>query len=138
MSQLFCFPEASADRLACLAVVGPWPFCERSLVLVVCVPVCVSVCAHAPRSNMTYSFGLGEMAKQRVDEAGHVELTDAEARKLLRTKVFCTTAAVVGIGEQQPNPASIRKMTGKVDQSSRLSRTWNIRKPGRKPGRNPI
>ena len=129
MSRLFCYLEAA--RPTCLSCY------RRPLALLLktsgACGACVLVCAHAPRSNMTYSFGLGEKAKQRVDEAGHIELTDAEARKLLRTKVFCTTAAVVGIGAQHRNPASIRKLAGEVNPSGKLSHTWNIRKPGRNP-----
>mgnify|MGYP007025850138 CR=1 FL=1 len=48
-------------------------------------------------SNMTYHFGIGERAKERVDKAGHVVLTTSETWKLSRTKVFSTTITVIGI-----------------------------------------
>ena len=34
---------------------------------------------------MSYHFGLGERAKERVDTHGHVMLTDEETRKLWHT-----------------------------------------------------
>jgi hypothetical protein len=47
--------------------------------------------------NMSYHFFLSEKARERVDRAGHVRLTDAESKKLSRTKVLCTTITVVGV-----------------------------------------
>ena len=46
--------------------------------------------------NMSYHLGLGERAKQRVDQCGHVVLTDDEAAQLSRTKALCTLACVFG------------------------------------------
>ena len=46
---------------------------------------------------MSYHFGLGERAKERVDTHGHVMLTDEETKKLWHTKALCTVTSVVGI-----------------------------------------
>lgn len=47
--------------------------------------------------NLSYQFGLSEHAKERVDTAGHVELTHTQARKLSRTKVLCVMVTVVAV-----------------------------------------
>eukprot|EP01052_Picozoa_sp_SAG31_P065133 SAG31_NODE_23957_length_492_cov_0.982188_1_plen_116_part_10 len=47
---------------------------------------------------MTYNFGIGERQRQRVDEAGHLLLTDLETWKLSRTKAFSIVIIVIGIG----------------------------------------
>jgi hypothetical protein len=45
--------------------------------------------------NMSYHCGLGERAKERVDQNGHVTLTDEECTQLSRTKMLCTVACVL-------------------------------------------
>ena len=47
--------------------------------------------------NISYQFALSERAKQRVDEAGHVRLTDIEEKRLSRTKPCCVVIISVGI-----------------------------------------
>lgn len=47
--------------------------------------------------NITYHLALSERAKQRVDEAGHVQLTDADEKKLSRTKPCCIAIILAGI-----------------------------------------
>ena len=44
--------------------------------------------------NLSYHFGLSERAKQRVDSFGYVELDDAQARQLSRTKAVCVLITV--------------------------------------------
>eukprot|EP01051_Picozoa_sp_SAG22_P008810 SAG22_NODE_693_length_7872_cov_13.111797_11_plen_124_part_00 len=52
----------------------------------------------APRRHkLSFRYGIGEKVRQRVDEAGHVNLSDLEARKLSRTKSFNTIIIFVGI-----------------------------------------
>ena len=46
--------------------------------------------------NMSYTHGLGERAKERVDQNGHVVLTDEECTQLSRTKILCTVTCVIG------------------------------------------
>lgn len=45
--------------------------------------------------NMSFQFGLGERAKERVDEFGHITLTDVEATQLSITKPLCTVTCIV-------------------------------------------
>lgn len=47
--------------------------------------------------NLSYHFGIGEKARERVEEAGHVELTDTETRRLTRTKSLCGILIFGGI-----------------------------------------
>eukprot|EP01046_Picozoa_sp_COSAG06_P014147 COSAG06_NODE_869_length_11861_cov_37.817463_4_plen_127_part_00 len=47
--------------------------------------------------NLSYQYLLGERARERVDAAGHVLLTDDEAEKLSRTKALCVVATIVMI-----------------------------------------
>lgn len=45
--------------------------------------------------NMSFHFGLGERAKERVDEFGHITLTNVEATQLTVTKALCTVTCIV-------------------------------------------
>lgn len=45
--------------------------------------------------NLSYHYGLSEREKERVDTHGHIMLTDAEAKKLSRTKVLCVAVTMV-------------------------------------------
>jgi hypothetical protein len=45
--------------------------------------------------NMTYNLGMSERTREKVDEKGHVLLTDAEAARLSRAKTVCIVATVV-------------------------------------------
>ena len=47
--------------------------------------------------NLSYQFGIGEKVKERVEEAGRVELTDTETRRLTRTKSLCGILIFGGI-----------------------------------------
>lgn len=45
--------------------------------------------------NLSYHYGLSEREKERVDTYGHIMLTDAEAKKLSRTKVLVVAVTMV-------------------------------------------
>jgi hypothetical protein len=47
--------------------------------------------------NLSYQFALSEQVKRRVDEAGRVQLTDADERRLSRTKPCCMVLIFIGI-----------------------------------------
>eukprot|EP01052_Picozoa_sp_SAG31_P027528 SAG31_NODE_2583_length_5435_cov_55.000000_4_plen_198_part_00 len=60
--------------------------------------------------NLSYSFGLGERARERVDSCGHVDLTDAQARRLSRTKVLSVSVVLVVTLWLVDNGASVAAM----------------------------
>ena len=60
--------------------------------------------------NLSYSFGLGERAKERVDSCGHIHLTDAQAQRLSRTKVLCVNVVLVASVWLVDNGASVAAM----------------------------
>ena len=60
--------------------------------------------------NLSYTFGLGERAKERVDTYGHVVLDDYEARQLSVTKALCVVCTVVFTIWLVTNGASVAAM----------------------------
>ena len=60
--------------------------------------------------NLSYVFGLGERARERVDTYGHVTLDDAEARQLSVTKALCVLGTVVFTVWLVTNGASVAAM----------------------------
>eukprot|EP01052_Picozoa_sp_SAG31_P023677 SAG31_NODE_1967_length_6785_cov_7.007329_7_plen_508_part_00 len=44
--------------------------------------------------NLSYKFGLGERARERVDAVGHVILSDEDAKMLTRTKKLCIVLTI--------------------------------------------
>ena len=53
-------------------------------------------------SNMTYQFGMSEKAKMRMEECGHVNLTDAETMKLSKTRSLSIFIVVAGLSAPKP------------------------------------
>lgn len=49
------------------------------------------------QDNVCYHFALGERVRSRVEQAGHVDLSDAQAAMLVRTKVIHVFLVVFGI-----------------------------------------
>ena len=60
--------------------------------------------------NLSYQYGLGEQAKERVDAMGYVNLNREQARALSLTKVMCAVVAVVGTIYMVTNGASVGAM----------------------------
>ena len=71
---------------------------------------------------MSYHFGLGERAKERVDTHGHVILTDEETRKLWHTKALCTVTSVVGTLWLVSNGAVVASIMSYAFHSHKLVR----------------
>jgi len=71
---------------------------------------------------MSYHFGLGERAKERVDTHGHVMLTDEETRKLWHTKALCTVTSVVGTLWLVSNGAVVASIMSYAFHSHKLVR----------------
>jgi hypothetical protein len=60
--------------------------------------------------NLSYNFGLGERAKERVDSCGHVHLNDSQAQRLSRTKVLSVAVVLVLTIWLVDNGASVAAM----------------------------
>lgn len=60
--------------------------------------------------NLSYNFGLAERAKERVDGYGHIDLSDAQAQRLSRTKILIVTVVLVGTIWLVDNGASVAAM----------------------------
>ena len=60
--------------------------------------------------NLSYSFGLGERARERVDSFGVVELNDSQAQRLHRTKMLSVSIVLVVTLWLVDNGASVAAM----------------------------
>ena len=61
------------------------------------IATCISFRFLTEVDNLSYKFGIGEAERQRVDEAGHVQMTNVETQRLSQTKTFCGILIFGGI-----------------------------------------